>query len=78
MLFDHNVSIEGIENLFDKFGKKIHSFEDLCDYQAYLSLYLPFSKQDNMIISLMFFQCVSIKKMDIARLKSPQPNWRII
>jgi hypothetical protein len=26
MLFDHNVSIEGIENLFDKFGKKIHSF----------------------------------------------------
>ncbi|MFA6377863.1 MAG: nucleotidyltransferase domain-containing protein [Acholeplasmataceae bacterium] len=61
MLFDHNVSIEGIENLFDKFGKKIHSFEDLCDYQAYLSLYLPFSKQDNMIISLMFFNVCLLK-----------------
>lgn len=40
---------------------KIMSFEELCDYQINLSLNLPFSKQDNMIVSLMFFNALLLK-----------------
>jgi len=61
MLFGHNILIEGIENIFDTSDIKIRSFEDLCDYQVTISSRLPFSKQDNMMVSLMIFNVHLLK-----------------
>ncbi|MFA6843158.1 MAG: nucleotidyltransferase domain-containing protein [Bacilli bacterium] len=61
MLYDCGISVKEIGNIIIKSNKEINSIRDLCDYQVYLSLYLPFSKQDNMMISLMFFNACLLR-----------------
>ena len=54
-LYGSSILVKKAESQMIKNKKKIQSFFDLCDYQVNLSLNLPFSKPDNLIVSLMFF-----------------------